>query len=110
MRLAIKNIRKGDKFWERARQFVASEDARTETIEMGGKIVNQYFVWGEPVDQSPVTAPRQVQFLETEGAEHYGPKLEADMEDKEGYLARFVMPRMTVKELREMYRQMENIG
>jgi len=78
MRLEIKNIKKGDKMWERARCFVALEDARTETIEMGGKTVNQYFVWAKPVNKSPVTAPRQVRFLETEGAEHYGPKLEAD--------------------------------
>lgn len=98
MRLPIKDIRKGDKMWERARYFVALEDARTETIEMGGKTVNQYFVWAKPVNKSPVTAPRQVRFLETEGAEHYGPKLEADMEDKESYLARFIVPPMMPKQ------------
>jgi hypothetical protein len=78
MRLSIKNIRKGDHFWERNKEFMATEDARSGTIEIKGKVVNQYFIFGTPVRKSLPINPKIIKFMETEGMEHYGPKLESD--------------------------------
>jgi len=71
----IKNIKAGDMFWERNRHFKATENARTEIIEIQGKPTNQYFVFGTCLNSQAAWAKSPVQFMETQGIEGYGPKL-----------------------------------
>lgn len=75
MRLEIKNIRKGDHFWERSQEFVAIEDATSTEVELFGKMAGQHRVRGKSVTGGPLLDDPIV-FMETEGTEHYGPKLQ----------------------------------
>ena len=77
MRINIKSIRKGDHFWGRGKEFMATEDATSIEVEFFGKMVGQHSVYGAPVNK---TSDNQevVRFMETEGAEHYGPKLQSE--------------------------------
>jgi hypothetical protein len=72
MRLQIKDIKKGDIFWEKSRAFRALEDRRTlkGNMKIFGKLCDQYEVKAECL-----TDGSDVNFLVTDGAEHYGPTL-----------------------------------
>jgi hypothetical protein len=75
MHLNIKDIKKGDRFWERNRQYQAIEDARKKEIVIAENSILQYYVWGYLVDNGYLDTKSQVEFLETDGLEHYGPRL-----------------------------------
>ena len=73
--IRIKDIKAGDMFWERNLHFQATENSRTDPIEIHGTPTNQYFVFGKCLNSKAVWAKDPVQFMETEGEEGYGPKL-----------------------------------
>ena len=67
--LRIKEIKKGETFYERGEKFIALEDAKKS--QEGG--LTQWSVPGRSAVKGELIA-----FLETEGAEHYGPRLERE--------------------------------
>jgi len=74
MHIDIKNIKRGDTFWEKYLEFEAIEDAETIVggIELCGKRRDQHKVMAKAINSDQL-----VEFFVTEGAEHYGPQLYA---------------------------------
>ena len=72
MVLHIKEIKKGDYFWEKTNQFVALENGQLKRITVRGKEQNQWFVYGQCLNNTGLSV---VHFLVTEDLEHCGPKL-----------------------------------
>ena len=75
MRLKIKDIKCGDIFWEKSRKFKAVSDVRRTIVLLGknNDPHNQYSILGKEIKRK--LASPNVVFSETEGLEHYGPKL-----------------------------------
>jgi hypothetical protein len=70
MRIDIKDIKKGQVFWEKRKKFTAISDPVSNDSPMG----EQWRIKG----QSP--SGQVVDFLTTAGSEHYGPKLSTENE------------------------------
>ena len=71
IQIQIKDIKKDTVFWEKHKSFAALEDGYCKgVIEIYGKTYNQYAVKAKFTENSDV-----INFLVTEGHEHYGPHL-----------------------------------
>ena len=82
MQIHIKDIKKGDMFWEKTIQMVALEDAREKYADFsipGCSNPRQWLLNVQAVRvkgrEIPETERETRELLVTEGAEHYGPKL-----------------------------------
>jgi hypothetical protein len=69
-RIKIKDIKGGDSFWEKRKSFVAVSDP----VRVDSPLGEQWTIKGR--DQSG----RVIDFTETEGYSHYGPKLSTENE------------------------------
>lgn len=76
MRINIKDIKKGDHFWEKDREFIATEDATSIYADFPERRVGQHKVVGKVADSGHYPYHDFITFIETDGAEHYGPKLQ----------------------------------
>jgi len=80
MRIHIKDIKKGDTFWEKTIKFVALEDTREAIADFsipGHANPKQWFLNAQAISVRGQDVPEADQkpqrLLVTEGAEHYGP-------------------------------------
>ena len=75
MKVEIKNIKKGDWFWEKSLQFEAIENARHFVSKSAASPFGELSQWKVKAKCLTQSQP-VVDFLITEGMEHYGPQLD----------------------------------
>lgn len=75
MKLQLKDIKKGQIFWDKWAQCESLEDAHESGVTdlPGRPVCKQWSMKGKVIEDGTI-----INFLVTEGAEHYGPRLDTE--------------------------------